>query len=361
MKFSAKFFSVKLVALLIPIVFFFSACVTGGEEKHFTAFKNTFVTVQSRNKSVSYQAETDIREFLIGLNAEFSATEKNSAVYTLNSAKAGKQSEISARFKEIAEVCAEMRDFTNGKFDPSVYPLSLLWKFAPDYPVPDFSVPTAEEISATINSVGFDKFSFDKVAVKSDDNAKIDFGGALKGYAADKIAEILKADGVTEGFVNVGGSSLYLISVDKLSITHPRKNGILIDVNVKEKDLSVSTSGDYEKTYTAGGKTYSHIIDPFTGFPSESGVTSATVIGKNGLKLDALTTALCLFRHDFNHPEKGDLYKFIMKILESEDFKNSQIFVACVNGDNKQLITNKTQGDDFALLDKNYQVICIKN
>lgn len=315
--------------------------------------------MQSKNKLLSDDATEKISTLLSDLNAEFSATVKDSTVSNINAANAGEKTEISERFKYVAEVCGEMRDFTDGKFDPSVYPLTLLWQFAPNYPVSDFSVPTDGEIAATKALVGYDKFSFSDGAVKTTDNAKLDFGGALKGYAADKIAEIMKEDGVNGGYVSVGGSSIYVISTDTLSVMHPRSNGNVLKIKMKEKGVSVSTSGDYQKTYTQKGKIYSNIIDPFTGYPQNTGVASATVIGNDGLKLDALTTAMCLYEHDFSAPENGELYKFIRKILSSEDFKNAQVFAVCVNGEYKQILTNKKQDEDFTLLDKNYTVINI--
>lgn len=354
-----KTLCLKLCALLISAVLFFSACsFRGGEEQHFTAFHNTDVTVQSRNKTLSSAATKAIKDLLSKLNLEFSATVESSTTYKINSAAVGEEIEISEEFKSVADICGKMRLFTHGKFDASVYPLTLLWQFSPNFPVHNFSVPTEDQIEAAKALVGFDKFSFSDVATKTVDGAKLDFGGALKGYAADKIAEIIKADGVTKGYVNVGGSSLNIISVDKLSIIHPRKNGEnIITVNIKNTDLSVSTSGDYEKTYTFKGETYSHIIDPETGYTTKTGVASATVIGKNGLELDALTTALCLFPHDFEDYRNGELYKFIREILCAEDYSDAQIFAVCVNGDTKQILTNKKQGEDFTLLDKDYVVI----
>lgn len=356
MKSKFKIFCFKICAFAVVFTLLFGACNTG-EQKHFTAFNGTAVTVQSRNKSLSNAATEKISVLLTELNAEFSAALSGSTVFKINAAAAGENTEISERFKSIAVSCGEMREFTDGKFDPSVYPLTLLWQFAPNYPVPDFSVPTDEEIAYAKSFVGYDKFSFSDGAIKTTAGAKLDFGGALKGYAADKIAEILKADGVTEGYVNVGGSSLYIISTNTLSVMHPRDDGNIIEVKLKEKNLSVSTSGDYQKTYSLNGNTYSHIIDPDTGYPQQTGVASATVIGNDGLKLDALSTAMCLFKHDFDLPENGELYKFIQKILSAEDFKNASIFAVCVNGENKQILTNKKQGEDFTLLDRNYTVI----
>ena len=356
MKFSLKTLSFILCAAVVSALFPFSACNAGGQA-HFTAFNKTAVTVQSRNKTLSDGAAEKIRDFLFSLNAEFSATETESAVYKINAAAVGEETEISERFLYVAETCGEMRDFTENRFDPSVYPLTLLWKFAPDYPAADFAVPSESRIAQTLALVGYDNFSFGKAAVKSVSGAKIDFGGALKGYAADKIAEIMKDDGVTEGFVNVGGSSLYIISADNLSVVHPRKDGAILKIKIKDRDLSVSTSGDYEKNYEKDGEIYSHIIDPVNGYPQNTGVASATVIGKNGLKLDALTTAMCLFKHDFDAPENGELYKFMRKITELREYGDAQIFAVCIDGDKKQILTNKKQGEDFTLLDDGYTVV----
>ena len=356
MKIGFKIFCLNLCSVFIAFVLLFSAC-GAGEQREFTAFNKTAVTVQSRNKALSDAATEKISALLSDLNSEFSATLSGSTVFKINAAAAGEKTEISERFFCVAATCEKMRDFTDGKFDPSVYPLTLLWQFAPNYPVPLFAVPTDEDISATKVLVGYDKFSFSDGAVKTTDNAKLDFGGALKGYAADKIAEIMKEDGVNNGYVSVGGSSIYVISTDTLSILHPRLDGNILKIKLKEKDLSVSTSGDYQKTYSKDGKVYSHIIDPATGYPQDTGVASATVIGNDGLKLDALTTAMCLYEHNFSAPENGALYKFIQKVLSTEDFKNAQIFAVCVSGENKQILTNKKQGEDFTLLDKDYTVI----
>lgn len=358
MKFLIKALFIISCAIILFSVSVFSACERG-EQRHFTAFNGTPVTVQTRNKPLSDGAADKIAALLSDLNAEFSATERDSAVYKINAARKSDKTEISPLFKSVAALCGKMRDFSEGKFDVSVYPFTLLWQFAPNYPVPDFSVPTAEEIAAAKAAVGFDKFSFESAAVKTADDAKLDFGGVIKGYAADKIAEIMKDDDVNAGFVSVGGSSLYIIETETLAISHPRKDGNILKIKLTGRDLSVSTSGDYEKTYTLGGATYSHIIDPTSGYPQQTGVASATVIGKGGVKLDALTTAICLFEHDFSSPERGELYRFIQKILSSEDFKDASVFVVCVSGDKKQILTNKKQGEDFDLQDKEYSVITV--
>ncbi|MBQ9485873.1 MAG: FAD:protein FMN transferase [Clostridia bacterium] len=359
LKFTPLRFAARALCTALAAVFALCSfsCAAGGQELHFDAFGGSFAIVQTRGGTLSDGAVAAIRELLDGLENEFSATKNGSTVYRVNSAHAGEITPVSIRFSEIAEICEKAHAFTDGKFDPAVYPLSLLWRFSPSFPVKDFSPPSVASIAETLCITGMDKFVFGENVVKTADNAKIDFGGILKGYAADEIAKIMKKDGITGGFVNVGGSSLYLLAVNNLGIVHPRKDGDIISVNIKSGDLSVSTSGDYERVYTYDGKKYSHIIDPKTGAPSNGGVASATAIGRSGAELDAFTTALCATEHDFENPENGELFSLAKKIVKSSEFSDCTLFIVCEKDSEKQLITNAKRGEDFTLKDDEYKII----
>ena len=140
---------------------------------------------------------------------------------------------------------------------------------------------------------------------------------------------------------------------------HPRKDGNIIKITEKLTDLSVSTSGDYERTYFYNGTTYSHIIDPSSGRPADTHIASATVITENGLKADALSTALCLFSHDPKNSDNSELIDFIKNTLKTSDFKNSAFYVVYDDNNYKQIITNKKQGENFTLSDNDYQVVYV--
>lgn len=357
---------ILFTAILSPLVLSFG-CATKRYEYHFAAF-NSPVTVQSHGKALSENARAEISETLNNLHSKFSAQEEQSAVYAINAAEENARIKISETFFTVFQECRSINAFTGGRFDPSVYPLTLLWQFAPNFKADnkEFVPPDASAVEQTLSHVGFNKFSFDTdenggyYAEKSDRAAKLDLGGIVKGYAADKIAEIMKKDGVIRGFVNVGGSSLYLLDVESLKITHPRaQNEYIISVNVGEKNLSVSTSGDYEKFYVYQGERYSHIINPATGYPQNTGVCSVTLMGKDGIKLDALSTALCLCPFVGDNPESSELYNAVRKIKNSKAFSLWGIFIVFDDGNEKLIITDKKQGEDFTLLDDNYSVITI--
>ena len=97
--------------------------------------------------------------------------------------------------------------------------------------------------------------------------------GIGKGYAVDKMVEILKQDGITSALVSASGSSIYGIGAPpnepgwKIKIRDP-KDASKVAAEVVLHDNSLSTSGNYEKFFFAEGKMYSHIMDPRTGYPS---------------------------------------------------------------------------------------------
>lgn len=121
---------------------------------------------------------------------------------------------------------------------------------------------------------------------------RIGFGGIGKGYAADRARDVLKARGISGGIVNAAGD---------LTTWGRQPNGNawtigIADPNTKSPfsyldltDLSMATSGDYEKFVTIGGKRYSHTISPKTGMPV-SGIKSVTIISPIAELSDAMTT-----------------------------------------------------------------------
>jgi thiamine biosynthesis lipoprotein len=116
---------------------------------------------------------------------------------------------------------------------------------------------------------------------------ELDPGGVGKGYAVDKIVDILKSDGIHIALVSAAGSSIYAMGAPpgepgwQLNIKDPKHPDKTV-ASVVLKDESMSTSGNYEKFFFAEGKMYSHIMDPRTGFPSE-GMLSVSVIAPRTL------------------------------------------------------------------------------
>jgi thiamine biosynthesis lipoprotein len=331
-------------------------CSNGGDSADFYYF-NTQVTVEVYSGSLIDQTKSQIDRYLKELDKAYRIADQNSVSYKFNNLAVGESFELPQGAKEVFEDCLNYYSVTQGAFNPAVYPLVELWQFSPNYPVENFRLPTQSEIAQIVDSGVLDYSSCftiqDNVITKLTD-AKIDFGGIIKGYAVDHVAKILKNNGHSDGYVNAGGSSLRLLNVDSLGIIHPRKNGQLLSVNTSLANVSVSTSGDYQKYYELEGKRYSHIIDSKNGKPCDTGVQSATIICPSGSYADAMSTALCLCEYSDSNSK---LIKLCQNVLQT--YPSAMIFVAVQKGEQKMLITNKTENADFTLFDQSYQIVNI--
>lgn len=341
-------------AILTP----FYACSKSLNEYVFYAFNNTPIIVTA-NVKLSHEQKNEISAYLSELENEFSVN-KNSFTKRLNEGETNGET-LSSRAVDIFNSCKNLFAFTNGKFNPAVFPLVELWQFSPSFPVQNFVPPTQENIDAILssNTIAFDNFILtENVLTKTNPSAKIDFGGALKGYASDCVTQLLVNYGATKGYVSIGSSSLKILNMSAVSVKHPRSDGLLLKINLDEdKNYAVSTSGDYERYYEYDGTRYSHIVDGTIGKPAQTNIVSATVINSNGLVCDALSTALCLCAHDLENASESELITLMNKILSSNDYIDSQIFAVYDDGDEKRIITNKKQGEDFTLLDNSYSVL----
>ena len=119
----------------------------------------------------------------------------------------------------------------------------------------------------------------------------MDPGGIGKGYAVDRMVATLKARNVTSALISGGTSSIYALGTPpgeqgwKVSVRHPKDARRTVQ-DFLLKDESMSTSGNYEKFFLAGGKLYSHIMDPRTGYPSQ-GMLSVSVVAPKTIDSEA--------------------------------------------------------------------------
>lgn len=189
---------------------------------------------------------------------------------------------------------------TGGAFDITVLPLMELWGFTTQ----EYYVPTEDEIQSTLQRVGADKLTWDESTktLTLGDKQEIDLGGIAKGFTSSRIMEIFKKDGVTCGMVSLGGN-VHLLgtkqdgSAWRVGIQDPNNTDDMLGV-LEANDCAVITSGAYERNFEKDGVTYHHIIDPATGKPSNSSLTSVTIVSKDGTLADGLSTSLFVMGKD---------------------------------------------------------------
>jgi thiamine biosynthesis lipoprotein len=186
---------------------------------------------------------------------------------------------------------------TNGVFDITVGPLMRLWGFRGG----SFQVPAESVIRRVRQKVGYERVRVQGDSVVIDPGMEVDLGGIAVGYAIDWAVEVLESFGARSGLVDAGGDIRVFGPREwRVGIQSPRGES-LVGVLVL-KNQAVSTSGDYRRFFESGGKRFSHIIDPRTGYPAER-CAAVTVIARNGVEADVFSTAL-----------------FVMGVEESQKF-----------------------------------------
>lgn len=161
----------------------------------------------------------------------------------------------------------------------------------------DFQLPASDEIQKALEGTGYEKISIKDQKIFLPEGIHLDLGAVGKGLACERIKAYLEEqDSVKGAVISVGGSILTFGEKPdgtawKVGIVNPHDTGNDIGYLTLNGQWCVSTSGDYERYVEVDGKRYHHIIDPATGYPADSKVSSVTILGKDGLITDALSTA----------------------------------------------------------------------
>ncbi len=230
------------------------------------------------------QAEARVRE----LEAQWSVTEENSEICALNR---GGRAELSPETAELLGAALDMCRRTDGALDISTYPVLRAWGFTTG----EYSVPGGEAIAALLPLVDYGRVALEAGAAALPPGMEIDLGSVAKGYTGDALAALLKQGGAASALLDLGGNIQAVGSKPdgspwRVAIRDPAGDGNIGVVEVV--DQVVVTSGGYERYFEEDGVRYWHIIDPATGWPARSGLTSVTVVGESGLLCDGLSTAL---------------------------------------------------------------------
>lgn len=183
--------------------------------------------------------------------------------------------------------------WSDGAFDISWASMKGLWDFSDESAgVP----PTRARVKERLSLWDYRNIVLDEARgtlFLKRPGMQIGLGGIGKGYALDRAGALLRAASIENYLLFAGGQVLVHGSRGdrpwRVGIQHPREGRQFAYVELHHGSLA--TSGDYEHAYTYKGRTYHHIIDPKTGFPSRK-TSSVTLVGESALWADAVDTAL---------------------------------------------------------------------
>lgn len=248
------------------------------------------ISVWSSSKSDADTILSNAQKKVNELSNRLSRQISSSSIAKLNSAN-GEPVTLDDDAYNALKQAVELAEFTNGAFDPTTAVLSDLWGIGTDSP----SVPSDEQITETLTHVGYENIVFlEDNQVKLLNGAQVDLGGIGKGYATDLVTEDILTPILASLGGNIGAYGENPNSDNGLwsiGLADPDNNSSYI-ASVRIKDLSIVTSGDYERYFEQDGIRYHHIFDPKTGYPAQNELRAVTVIDRNSTRADALTTAL---------------------------------------------------------------------
>ena len=225
----------------------------------------------------------------------YSRTAETSELYKLNHRtlpEAEGSYMISGELSDILADALHYCELSGGAFDITIEPLSSLWDFTAEAP----AVPAASLINAALPYVGYHNIQLkDNKIAFAKDKTGIDLGAIAKGYIADRVKDYLLARGVKSALINLGGNVLCIgtkpggtpfhVGIQK-PFADRNETVAVMDID----DLSVVSSGIYERGFEADGKYYHHILDPNTGYPYDNNLISVTILSQSSSDGDGLST-----------------------------------------------------------------------
>lgn len=261
-------------------------------------FYNVVIYTHKTIKPSDLKQKIDVQ--LKRINQQMSLYLKMSEISKFNRAKKNESIHISIDFYRVITEAQKLYRITDGAWDGTVRPLYDLWNF--DATTKNVSkIPGQTTIELYLGRIGFENIIIaDKMLTKKNSGLTLDLGSIAKGYGVDSVVTLLKKSNFKNYFVEIGGE-VYVAGQKsghkkwKIGISMP-KHGYNDKpykiLNLYDKALA--TSGTYRNFFELNEKTYSHVINPKTGWPVDNNIVSVSVVADNCMFADGLATGLMI-------------------------------------------------------------------
>jgi len=252
-----------------------------------------------------------IFRYLRDLENIFSANREGTEIDTVNKNAGVRPVKVSPELVEVlnraiyfAELSAAYDDDGKAVFDPSIGPLVKLWGIGTEHE----HVPEEQEIKDALALVDYRDIQINNDEVYlSKKGMSLDLGGIAKGYAADKVAELIKEANIESAIIDLGGNIFALGSKPasgvfnrlahktedyKIGVQDPMGERSTYSTYIFVHDKTIVTSGNYERFFMKDGLRYHHILSTKTGYPVWNNLASVTIIADRSIDADALSTTV---------------------------------------------------------------------
>lgn len=223
-----------------------------------------------------------------------------SDVSRLNAAAGRETVRVDRRTYAILSLSQRWRLRSGGAFDVTVAPLVKAWGFAPGG---EPHLPRPDEVAAARLLVGGEDLILEAdtgTAFLRRPGMAVDLGGVAKGYAVDSAYDALRRAGVRRALINGGGSSIRVLGEPprggqwRIGVAHPRRRGVYLAVLLLAPGTAMGTSADNQRYFYTGGRRYTHLLDPASGYPAGRSVLWS-LTARSAALADILSTA-CFVR-----------------------------------------------------------------
>ena len=220
----------------------------------------------------------------------------NSEISEINRSAGIKPFKADEQVIEVLELSKEVASQTNGVFDPTIGALTIgVYRFGRETNV----TPSPEDISRAKSLVNYkDLIIYDDSVYLEKKGMMIDLGGIGKGFAIQKAVEVLRERDVKSGVVSLSGDIKIFGHVADIAIRNPDGEGAIATFTTTDDDITISTSGSYERSVNVDGEVYHHLIVPKTGKPGNDFLSLTVVMKDNSAFADAYATALFIMGKD---------------------------------------------------------------
>ena len=323
------------------ILSFFSACVPTEPSRAQFVF-GTVCSVslfENEQDSVYQEIFSRLREIDNRMSVNIAASD----IARVNAAAGIEPVQVHEDVFKVVQRALHYAQISDGAFDPTVGPLVSLWGIGTDYP----RVPSKAEIDEVLPLINWRNVELNEQTLSvflKKRGMSLDLGAIAKGFAADEAAAIIKNAGLKRAIIDLSGNILTCGEKTnktpwKIAIQNPNEDrGYSLGI-LQVTQMSVVTSGVYERFFEENGKRYHHIFSPVSGYPAESELLSVTIITANSIDADALSTAVFVLGY-----ERG---MFLLDSLPGVE----AVFVF------EDLSVRKTPGADFTLTDKTFRLL----
>ncbi|MCL2293466.1 MAG: FAD:protein FMN transferase [Spirochaetes bacterium] len=287
------------IFLFISILFFYAGC--NANSRRYSVVSATNIQLGTLieltiHKGGSNDILREAFELIFALEEKLSRNWQTSEISEINRLAGISPVKVSDNTFFLLERSIYYSELSDGFFDITIGPVVSLWGIG----TPDARVPSANEISAALELVGYRRIRLmpaGNMVFLEERGMEIDLGGIAKGFIADKVYKLFRERGVTSAIINLGGDVRLLgrrpdNRLFRIGIQDPfERRGVHLGI-FEGEDISIAASGIYQRYFEEGGKRYHHIFNPKTGYPIDNDIAGLSVFTALSIDADALATVL---------------------------------------------------------------------